>query len=83
MIQEEKRRQELERKKAQEAAWTVNELSLLAKGLQKFPGGTARRWQQIAHFIGTKTQEEVCSHHAAMLVGSASCPDGGGSPICM
>ncbi|OEH75073.1 putative DnaJ domain-containing protein [Cyclospora cayetanensis] len=57
-VQEEKKRQELARKKAQEAAWTIEELSMLAKGLQKFPGGTARRWHQIASFIGTKTQEE-------------------------
>lgn len=59
--QEEKRQQELERKKAQEASWTVNELSLLAKAVQKFPPGTSRRWHQIADFIGTKTQEEVCT----------------------
>ncbi|KAL8271355.1 hypothetical protein Esti_004689 [Eimeria stiedai] len=58
-VQEERRKQELERKKAQDAAWKVNELSLLAKGLQRFPPGTSRRWQQVADFIGTKTQEQA------------------------
>lgn len=58
-MKEERRRQEIERKKAQQASWTVEELSLLAKALQKFPGGTARRWHQVATYIGTKTQDEV------------------------
>lgn len=70
-LQEERRKQELERKKAQEAAWTVNELSLLAKGLQKFPGGTARRWQQIADFIGTKRQDEVVQKAKEMAHGTS------------
>ncbi|KAL8436548.1 hypothetical protein ACSSS7_001626 [Eimeria intestinalis] len=69
--QEERRRQELERKKAQEAAWKVNELSLLAKGLQRFPPGTTRRWQQIADFIGTKTQEQVVAKAKEMAQGSS------------
>lgn len=58
-MKEERRRQEIERKKAQQASWTVEELSLLAKALQKFPGGTARRWYHVATYIGTKTQDEV------------------------
>ncbi|KAL8451717.1 hypothetical protein Emed_001879 [Eimeria media] len=70
-VQEERRRQELERKKAQEAAWKVNELSLLAKGLQRFPPGTSRRWQQIADFIGTKTQEQVVAKAKEMAQGSS------------
>ncbi|XP_026190623.1 dnaJ homolog subfamily C member 2 [Cyclospora cayetanensis] len=70
-VQEEKKRQELARKKAQEAAWTIEELSMLAKGLQKFPGGTARRWHQIASFIGTKTQEEVVQKAKEMANGSS------------
>ncbi|CDJ59422.1 DnaJ domain-containing protein, putative [Eimeria maxima] len=57
-LQEEKQRQAVERKKAQQSVWTAEELSLLSKALQKFPGGTARRWHQIASFLGTKTQEE-------------------------
>ncbi|CDI76204.1 DnaJ domain-containing protein, putative [Eimeria acervulina] len=67
-IQEEKRRQDLERKKAQQTVWTVEELSLLAKALQKYPGGTSRRWHQVAAFVGTKTQEEVVQKAKEMNV---------------
>ncbi|KAL8427328.1 hypothetical protein Efla_002291 [Eimeria flavescens] len=68
-LQEEKRKQEFERKKAQEAAWKVDELSLLAKALQKFPPGTSRRWQQVADFVGTKSQEEVIVKAKEMTLG--------------
>ncbi|CDJ38346.1 DnaJ domain-containing protein, putative [Eimeria tenella] len=67
-VQEERRRQEIERKKAQQASWTVEELSLLAKALQKFPGGTARRWYHVATYIGTKTQDEVVQKAKEMSV---------------
>lgn len=39
--------------------WSPEELSLLAKGVQKYPGGTARRWQLIATLIGSKSVEAV------------------------
>eukprot|EP01068_Selenidium_serpulae_P015789 Selendium_serpulae@DN6244_c0_g1_i11.p1 len=45
-------------KKAQ-AEWTTEELSMLSKGLQKYPGGTARRWHLIAALVQTKTAEQV------------------------
>lgn len=32
--------------------WTPEELSILAKGLVKYPGGTANRWTQIASLLG-------------------------------
>ncbi|KAF8820373.1 DnaJ domain-containing protein [Cardiosporidium cionae] len=40
-------------------AWTLEELSLLAKGLQRFPGGIVNRWQKIADFVATKSTEQV------------------------
>jgi len=39
--------------------WTTTEISLLAKGQQKFPGGTVNRWEHISALIGTKTSEQV------------------------
>jgi DnaJ family protein C protein 2 len=54
----EKQRKE-EEKKRKEADWSVEELSLLAKGLTKFPSGTKNRWGCVASFLGTKTAEEV------------------------
>eukprot|EP00744_Colponema_vietnamica_P003915 GILI01005933.1.p1 GENE.GILI01005933.1~~GILI01005933.1.p1 ORF type:complete len:342 (+),score=155.94 GILI01005933.1:451-1476(+) len=72
----ERRRQEDEAKKkaAKEASiteWTPDELSLLAKGLTKFPGGMGRRWHQISQFIGTKTQEEVIAKAKEMAQGTS------------
>jgi len=39
--------------------WAPEELTMLARGLQKFPGGTARRWDAIAAFIRTRSATEV------------------------
>eukprot|EP01099_Mayorella_cantabrigiensis_P008133 TRINITY_DN749_c0_g1_i1.p1 TRINITY_DN749_c0_g1~~TRINITY_DN749_c0_g1_i1.p1 ORF type:complete len:670 (+),score=204.92 TRINITY_DN749_c0_g1_i1:121-2130(+) len=39
--------------------WTDEELSLLAKGLAKYPGGLNNRWQAISEMIGTRTVKEV------------------------
>ncbi|XP_046337769.1 dnaJ homolog subfamily C member 1-like [Haliotis rufescens] len=38
--------------------WTDEELILLAKAVNKFPGGTVKRWEKIADFCG-RTVEEV------------------------
>lgn len=46
-------------KDATEAPWTQAELSLLSKGAAKFPGGTRDRWERLAHYIGTRTADEV------------------------
>eukprot|EP01066_Platyproteum_vivax_P015127 Platyproteum_vivax@DN6723_c0_g1_i2.p1 len=42
-----------------EVPWSQEEMTKLAKALQKFPGGVARRWQVISDFIGTRTPDEV------------------------
>lgn len=55
--------------------WTADELSLLSKGVAKFPGGTRERWQKLSDVIGTKTPEEVLSkvnESRASKIGSAS-----------
>ena len=56
--EQEKARKEEEKKK-KEADWTLDELSLLSKGLVKYPVGTKNRWATIASYLGTKTSEEV------------------------
>ncbi|XP_067649421.1 dnaJ homolog subfamily C member 1-like [Haliotis asinina] len=38
--------------------WSDEELILLAKAVNKFPGGTVKRWEKIADFVG-RTVEEV------------------------
>ncbi|KNC48220.1 uncharacterized protein AMSG_04450 [Thecamonas trahens ATCC 50062] len=56
---------ENEARKARQAAsakvsskpWTADELSLFAKAVAKFPGGTANRWQEIAGFVGRSVKE--------------------------
>lgn len=48
--------------------WTPEELSALAKGVKKFPGGTRKRWEKIAdyvnvnisHSLGHERTEEHC-----------------------
>lgn len=40
--------------------WTVSELSLLAKALQKYPGGYKNRWDMISNYLkNTKTREQI------------------------
>lgn len=53
--------QEEEAKRANEfdGDWTKEEVSLLTKGIVKFPPGTVNRWKMIAEFVGTKTQKEA------------------------
>jgi DnaJ family protein C protein 2 len=53
-----KQRQEEEKKK-KEADWTMDELSLLSKGLVKYPVGSKNRWATIASYLGSKSSEEV------------------------
>lgn len=45
--------------KMSDQQWSQEELKLLNKGLQKYPGGTAKRWFYIAQFISTKDEKEV------------------------
>ena len=39
--------------------WTQSEIVMFQKGLTKFPLGVAKRWDQIATMIGTRSVEEV------------------------
>lgn len=46
-------------KKAADSVWTAQELSLLSKGVTKFPGGTRDRWNRLADYVGSRSAEEV------------------------
>lgn len=43
----------------EKSVWTADEMSLLSKGVAKFPGGTRDRWSKLADFIGSKSPDEV------------------------
>lgn len=64
-IQEAERAAALARKHAaQERAaraksWNPEEVRMLEKALVKFPQGTAKRWEQVAAYVRTRTTEEV------------------------
>lgn len=64
-IQEAERAAALARKHAaQERAnraksWNEEEVRMLQKALVKFPQGTARRWEQVAAYVRTRTVDEV------------------------
>lgn len=45
--------------RANEKPWTQEELSLLSKGVTKFPGGTRDRWNRLADYIGSRSADEV------------------------
>ncbi|GAM28076.1 hypothetical protein SAMD00019534_112520, partial [Acytostelium subglobosum LB1] len=61
----ERERQLAESKKAKqeevesERIWTDEELTMLAKAIQKFPAGCAQRWESIATMIPSRTLKEV------------------------
>eukprot|EP00727_Mastigamoeba_balamuthi_P011839 m51a1_g7278 putative myb domain-containing protein (631) ;mRNA; r:5111-7480 len=64
---EEKALKEKEEKlKASSRPWTVDELALLSKAIQRFPGGCHERWQKISAFIGTRSMEEVIEKHKTL-----------------
>lgn len=48
-----------EKKKKESKPWTEKELSLLAQGIAKFPGGVKDRWNIIANFVGTRSVKEI------------------------
>eukprot|EP00929_Paragymnodinium_shiwhaense_P039741 TRINITY_DN2083_c0_g1_i1.p1 TRINITY_DN2083_c0_g1~~TRINITY_DN2083_c0_g1_i1.p1 ORF type:complete len:663 (-),score=268.28 TRINITY_DN2083_c0_g1_i1:210-2198(-) len=63
-LKEQKAREAKEAAAAEKAAsWSTEELGVLAKGLQKFPGGTGGRWGVITQFLGQngfhRTEKEV------------------------
>ena len=40
-------------------AWTTEEITLLTKGLTKYPVGTRNRYQLVAELVGTRTVKEI------------------------
>ncbi|KAG2385953.1 hypothetical protein C9374_003102 [Naegleria lovaniensis] len=60
--EEEKKQLHAQQKKNAEkksSEWTHEELTLLAKAIALYPGGTQQRWVRVAEYVGTKTPEEV------------------------
>eukprot|EP01066_Platyproteum_vivax_P014916 Platyproteum_vivax@DN6654_c0_g1_i1.p2 len=51
--------------------WTPEELTKLAKGLQKFPGGVPRRWKVISDYMVTRSPEEVVEKARELAQGSS------------
>lgn len=39
--------------------WSEEEVRMLDKGLEKFPVGVPRRWEQVTGYVRTRTQEEI------------------------
>ena len=44
---------------ARAKTWNEEEVRMLEKGLVRFPQGTAKRWEQVASYVRTRTVEEV------------------------
>jgi hypothetical protein len=62
MEEVERQRAEAAKKKAAEVVtvvWSPDELSMLAKGLARYPAGVRERWRLVSELIGTKTVAEV------------------------
>ncbi|KAK9863220.1 hypothetical protein WJX84_011390 [Apatococcus fuscideae] len=46
-------------------SWDEEEIRMLEKALEKFPQGTAKRWEQVSQYVRTRTQDEVVEMAAA------------------
>ncbi|KAK9787621.1 hypothetical protein WJX73_010169 [Symbiochloris irregularis] len=54
-----KRRNDRERAEARARDWEEEEMRMLQKALARYPQGTAKRWEQVAAYVRTRTVEEV------------------------
>ncbi|KAL8586389.1 hypothetical protein ACOMHN_023004 [Nucella lapillus] len=52
--------QQLHSTHVKEGEWSEEEVVLLAKAVNRFPGGTPNRWEKIANMVG-RSVDEVCS----------------------
>lgn len=50
---------------------------MLAKGIQKYPGGTSKRWDFIAEMLGTKPLKAVLAKAKELADKTSSKPVGG------
>ena len=48
--------------------WSVEEVQLLVKAVTTFPAGTVKRWETIAGFINTHSQEGSKERTAKMVI---------------
>lgn len=49
------------KEKEEERPWTTEELALLIKAVNKFPGGTVRRWEVIGEYVALHSGQPVRS----------------------
>jgi len=52
-------RKEVEERKSNKQDWTMDELSMLAKAIAKFPGGATKRWEHITAMVNTVGKRNV------------------------
>eukprot|EP01094_Clydonella_sp_ATCC50884_P021451 TRINITY_DN4729_c0_g2_i1.p1 TRINITY_DN4729_c0_g2~~TRINITY_DN4729_c0_g2_i1.p1 ORF type:complete len:597 (+),score=268.38 TRINITY_DN4729_c0_g2_i1:204-1994(+) len=55
--------------------WSADELSLLAKGLRKFPAGTRNRWELVQQLVPNKSVEEIIAKTSEAKASSAASAD--------
>lgn len=53
------RKSALKERVQQAREWDAEEVRMLDKALQKFPVGVPRRWEQVAAYVRTRTQDEI------------------------
>merc|ERR1719446_1142418 len=55
----EKERLAEEKTRKMASEWSDEEVRMLEKAMNKFPQGTARRWEQVTDYLRTRSQEEI------------------------
>jgi len=53
------RKERDEAKESKKGLWTPEELSALARALQRYPAGTTKRWQRVAELVPSKSQKQI------------------------
>ena len=70
---DEKKLKEEEEKKRHQRVWPKEDLSLLHKGLLKYPPGTNQRWVRISNYLKNKyTEQEICEKVTEQKSGQAN-----------
>jgi len=59
--EEKQKAEELKKKQERDRPWSEEELSNLAKGLAKFPGGLTNRWELIAELLPSRTPKDIAA----------------------
>ena len=64
---EEKDKTDKTKPEVQKADWTKEELSLLTKGIIKFPSGISERWSRVSQYIGGRFTDNECADKAKLM----------------